>query len=396
MRRRDHRRRHHPRRHGDDGQAGDPCGRGFRPCGLSARRRGAADRRARRAAGRGRSPDRAGRGDRRAMRRRQLPRQRQRGGAAAVLGRAQGGLSRRSAASRPTTTASTAPSRAAQLPDVLQPHGASCRRNTGCASPTSSMPATAISIRSSSTTPTSRASSSAPRRFGADILRYCVEVGGVLTGEHGVGVEKRDLMGTMFNEADLDQQSGSNAPSIPQGLLNPGKVFPQLHRCAELGRLHVHRGQVPLPRPAAFLRSALEPVPPHRRAAAGRDRRRPRSTSEEPLEIVGRRQQARPRPPAAGAAHVSTSRRFAGIRQLRAGGAGADARARRRRWPRSRRRSRRKRPDAGLRAAAIGARCSASRAARPDPRAASSPATWPGRAASARARRATISSASRR
>jgi glycolate oxidase len=83
--------------------------------------------------------------------------------------------------------------------------------------------------------------------FGADILRFCVEVGGVLTGEHGVGVEKRDLMPTMFNEIDLNQQQRLKCAFDPDGLLNPGKVFPQLHRCAELGRMHIHRGQVPFP-----------------------------------------------------------------------------------------------------------------------------------------------------
>jgi len=82
---------------------------------------------------------------------------------------------------------------------------------------------------------------------GADIMRYCVEVGGVLTGEHGVGVEKRDLMGTMFNEVDLNQQLRVKCAFDPDGLLNPGKQFPELHRCAELGRLHVHRGEVPFP-----------------------------------------------------------------------------------------------------------------------------------------------------
>ena len=87
----------------------------------------------------------------------------------------------------------------------------------------------------------------AAERLGADILRLCVEVGGVLTGEHGVGVEKRDLMGTMFGEADLAQQQRLKCAFDPQGLLNPGKVFPVLHRCAELGRMHVHRGQLPFP-----------------------------------------------------------------------------------------------------------------------------------------------------
>ena len=83
--------------------------------------------------------------------------------------------------------------------------------------------------------------------FGADILRLCVEVGGVLTGEHGVGVEKRDLMGTMFDESDLAHQQRLKCAFDPDGLLNPGKVFPQLHRCAELGRLHVHAGRLPFP-----------------------------------------------------------------------------------------------------------------------------------------------------
>ncbi len=83
--------------------------------------------------------------------------------------------------------------------------------------------------------------------FGADILKACVELGGVLTGEHGVGVEKRDLMPEMFSETDLNQQMRVKCAWDPKGLLNPGKVFPTLHRCAELGRMHVHRGQMPFP-----------------------------------------------------------------------------------------------------------------------------------------------------
>ena len=79
--------------------------------------------------------------------------------------------------------------------------------------------------------------------FGADILRLCVEVGGVLTGEHGVGVEKRDLMPAMFSDGELAQQRRLKAAFDPAGLLNPGKVFPLLHRCAEQGRVHVHHGE---------------------------------------------------------------------------------------------------------------------------------------------------------
>jgi glycolate oxidase len=83
--------------------------------------------------------------------------------------------------------------------------------------------------------------------FGADILRLCVEVGGVLTGEHGVGVEKRDLMPEMFSEIDLAHQERLKCAFDPDLLLNPGKVFPTLHRCAELGRMHVHGGALPFP-----------------------------------------------------------------------------------------------------------------------------------------------------
>jgi len=84
----------------------------------------------------------------------------------------------------------------------------------------------------------------AAERFGDDILRLCVEVGGVLTGEHGVGIEKRDLMPVMFSETDLDQQMRLKCAFDEKRLLNPGKVFPNLKRCAELGRMHVHRGQM--------------------------------------------------------------------------------------------------------------------------------------------------------
>ena len=83
--------------------------------------------------------------------------------------------------------------------------------------------------------------------FGNDILRLCVAVGGVLTGEHGVGVEKRDLMGEMFSEDDLDQQIRVKCAFDEQHLLNPGKVFPQLRCCAEMGRMHISRGQMPFP-----------------------------------------------------------------------------------------------------------------------------------------------------
>jgi len=78
--------------------------------------------------------------------------------------------------------------------------------------------------------------------FGAEILKLCVDVGGVLTGEHGVGLEKRDLMPYQFGATDLSVQRRLKEAFDPDGRFNPGKVFPLLHRCAEEGRVHVHRG----------------------------------------------------------------------------------------------------------------------------------------------------------
>ncbi len=83
--------------------------------------------------------------------------------------------------------------------------------------------------------------------FGSAILRLCVEVGGVLTGEHGVGVEKRDLMPVMFSADDLAQQQRLKCAFDPVGLLNPGKVFPVLQPCGELGHLRPAGGPMPFP-----------------------------------------------------------------------------------------------------------------------------------------------------
>jgi glycolate oxidase len=83
--------------------------------------------------------------------------------------------------------------------------------------------------------------------FGADILRLCVKVGGVLSGEHGIGVEKRDLMTDQFGEQDLAQQHRVKCAFDGQGLFNPGKVFPTLSACVEQGHIHVHGAQLPHP-----------------------------------------------------------------------------------------------------------------------------------------------------
>ena len=84
-------------------------------------------------------------------------------------------------------------------------------------------------------------------KFGAEILKYCVKVGGVLTGEHGVGIEKRDLMCEMFNNNDIQQQIKIKKALDVSSLLNPGKVYPILRKCAEEGRIHVHKGKTKFP-----------------------------------------------------------------------------------------------------------------------------------------------------
>jgi glycolate oxidase len=82
---------------------------------------------------------------------------------------------------------------------------------------------------------------------GNEILKFCVEVGGTITGEHGVGVEKLDAMCIQYGEDELKVFHQIKAAFDPDSLLNPGKAVPSLHRCAELGRLHVHDGELPFP-----------------------------------------------------------------------------------------------------------------------------------------------------
>ena len=84
-------------------------------------------------------------------------------------------------------------------------------------------------------------------RLGAEILSLCVAAGGTVTGEHGVGVEKIDSMCEQFTEEELAQFHALKAAFDPRGLLNPGKAVPTLHRCAELGAMHVHGGKLPFP-----------------------------------------------------------------------------------------------------------------------------------------------------
>ncbi len=84
-------------------------------------------------------------------------------------------------------------------------------------------------------------------RFGGDILELCVAVGGTITGEHGVGIEKINHMCYQFSENELAQFHAVKLAFDDKGLLNPGKGVPTLHRCAEFGAMHVHQGKLPHP-----------------------------------------------------------------------------------------------------------------------------------------------------
>ncbi len=83
--------------------------------------------------------------------------------------------------------------------------------------------------------------------FGADILELCVKLGGTVTGEHGVGIEKINQMCVQFPPDEREQFFGVKRAFDPHGLLNPDKCIPTLHRCAEYGRLKVHGGALPHP-----------------------------------------------------------------------------------------------------------------------------------------------------
>ncbi len=83
--------------------------------------------------------------------------------------------------------------------------------------------------------------------LGGKILEICVEAGGTITGEHGVGMEKINQMCVQFNSMELQQFHAIKHAFDPDELLNPGKAIPTLHRCAEFGAMHVHHGQLPHP-----------------------------------------------------------------------------------------------------------------------------------------------------
>jgi glycolate oxidase len=84
-------------------------------------------------------------------------------------------------------------------------------------------------------------------RFASEVLQKCIEVGGTVTGEHGVGIEKINEMCVQFSAAELEAFRGVKRAFDPAGLLNPTKNIPTLHRCAEFGRMHVRGGELPHP-----------------------------------------------------------------------------------------------------------------------------------------------------
>src|SRR5437762_8464890 len=84
-------------------------------------------------------------------------------------------------------------------------------------------------------------------QFAAEVLEKCIEVGGTITGEHGVGVEKINQMCVQFALAEIERFQGVKRAFDPEGLLNPGKNIPTLHRCAEFGRMRVRGGKLPHP-----------------------------------------------------------------------------------------------------------------------------------------------------
>jgi glycolate oxidase len=88
--------------------------------------------------------------------------------------------------------------------------------------------------------------------FGADILETSVAMGGTVTGEHGVGVEKLSSMCVQFSPAELAQMLAVKHAFDPAGTLNPGKVIPSLVRCAEYGKMHVKKGLLPFPQLERF------------------------------------------------------------------------------------------------------------------------------------------------
>ena len=103
-----------------------------------------------------------------------------------------------------------------------------------CGSATCSTPATAICTRSSATTKRFPARPTHAEQVASEILQYCIDAGGSITGEHGVGADKKDYMPRMFAPDDLDAMQLVRCAFDPTGICNPGKVFPTPRLCGEV------------------------------------------------------------------------------------------------------------------------------------------------------------------
>ena len=220
----DHRLRHHPGRPRIHGPPGDPCLRGLRPCRLPAGRRGDADHRG------GGQPRRTGRAAGSAARDLRAPRPDQPEGLAVgrgIRGDLEGpqGRVRRDRADQPRLSLHGRRHPHRRLPEVL-------RRIGEISAAYGLQVANIFHAGDGNLHPLIMFDANDPasfhkaETFGADILKLCVEVGGCLTGEHGVGIEKRDLMGVQFSAVELDQQRRIKSAFDPDWLLNPAKVFP--------------------------------------------------------------------------------------------------------------------------------------------------------------------------
>ena len=158
--------------------------------------------------------------------------------------------------------------------------------------------------------------------FGADILRLCVEVGGVLTGEHGVGVEKRDLMGVMFTRSDLDQQQRVKCAFDPNGCSIPARCSRSCTAAPSSAACTCIAGRSRSPTAAVLSNGepSAEPAAPRDGCEAGERRGAPEAAARAAARGGRRRQQARLAADA-GDARCSTYRLLR-HRRLRAGGAG--------------------------------------------------------------------------
>ena len=132
-----------------------------------------------------------------------------------------------------------------RLGEVLAGISRALERSSSSRVQTCSMPAMATCIRSSCSMRTSDGATA--RRVRRRILELCIEVGGTITGEHGVGIEKINEMCVQFRPAELAAFHAIKHAFDEHALLNPGKAVPTLHRCAEFGQMHVKRGQEKFP-----------------------------------------------------------------------------------------------------------------------------------------------------